>query len=471
MAGRWSGAQALVREAEEQFRSCHTVDLRAEAARQTEEMRRDYDFMGIDRVAAIEPWGRSGSMLLGSYFDGHDDVLMLPALRSNGIYIFFDSHSTLSLREKLLSYPLFDEFHDPHSAAAGCGRSLFDGPFAIGRREYLAAVLAVCAVYDTLPAEFASSAKGFFIAIHAAFNRAVGRRPRSPRPLIICAQHERDNPTATHLIDEFADTRFIHAVRDPISAVDRLFDWFFDPNLLTDRQPTAAERLHKWDATQRYISVLAPWMVLRLMIDADRPQRGVAGRTRVVRFEDMHHRTAEVMHDLADWLGLAPTPALSQSTFAGRPYVVARDGRSWSGPRRERIKRESRNLPRRDRALIYGLFRENFVAWGYPYPKAFDHWFIRLAAIASAALLPTRMEGIVAKAAWRRRIWPFLRRGQWRTPADTLGRIVFSRLAIAFLVMREIPLRLFRRRFPVEFEGKADPPFGHLAAGSAEAGR
>jgi hypothetical protein len=460
MAGRWSGPQALAREAEEQFRPFDTVELRAEAAREMEELRRDYDFQGIDRVVAIEPWGRSGSMLLASYFDGHDDVLTLPALRSNGIYIFFGAYSTLSLREKLQSYPLFDEFHDPHSAAAGCGRSLFEGPFSIGRGEYLAAVLAVCAVYDTLPPEFTGSARGFFIALHVAFNRALGRRPRTSRPLIVCAQHERDNPTATHLVEDFADARFIHAVRDPISAVDRLFDWFFDADLLPERQPTAAERLQRdYARPARYVSVLAPWMVLRLMIDSDRPHRGVVGRTRVVRFEDMHHRTGEVMRDLAGWLGLPVTPALSQSTFIGKAYVVARDGKSWSGPRREKIKRESRNLWRKDRALIYGLFRENFVSWGYPCPKAFDHWPIRLAAISLTALLPTRMEWIVAKAAWRRRVWPLLKRGQWRTPADTLARLVFSRLAIGYLAIREILLRLFHRRFVVEFEHTENPAF------------
>lgn len=460
MSDRWSNAQALVQEAEERSRASSSEGAHADLAGVVQELCSDYDFLGMDRVVAIEPWGRSGSILLGSYFDGHEDVLALPALRSNGLYVFFDTYPTLSLREKLIAYPLFDEYYDPHSDAAGCGRSLFEGPFSIGSREYRMAALAVCEAYQSLPPAFAGSAKGFFIAVHVAFNRALGRRPRSSRPLIVCAQHERDNPMGTHLIEDFREARFIQTVRDPVSSVDRLFAWFFDPKLLPDRQPTKAERAERGEAAPaHYASILASWMVLHLSIAADRPHQGAEDRTRVIRFEDMHQRTHQTMHELADWLGLAASATLTESTLAGKPYVVAKDGKAWSGPRREKLKRESRNLARRDRALLYGLFHGNFVAWGYPYPKVFDYRLARLAGVAVAAVVPTRMEMIVARTAWQRRIWPSLKRGRWRILADTVGRIVYSRLAIASLAIREIPRRVIRRRSPIQVGGAVESPF------------
>jgi Sulfotransferase family len=453
-----SGAQAPARETEARV-PCADDDLHAEAAQEMEELSRLYDFVAIDTVAAIAPWGRSGSILLASYFDGHDQVMALPALRSNSIYIFFAAHSTLSLHEKLLAYPSFEEAHDPHSEAAGCGRSLFDGPFAIDRRRYSIVAQAVSAVYDTLPLEFATSSKGFFIAVHVTFDRVLGRRPRSRTPLIVCALHEWDNPTATHLIEEFPNVLFLHAVRDPICSVDRLFDWFFDPDLLTDRQPTAVERAERARRSGRSASVLAAWMALQHIVDADRPHRLSAGRTRVVRFEDLHHRTADTMRDLAGRLGIEFTPSLTESTFAGKPYVVDRGGKSWSGPRRERLRRGSPNLSPMDRALIYALFYENCLAWGYPCPRAFDYRLLRLAVMLLTVLRPTRMEVIVAKVAWRRRVWPWLKRGHWRTPVDTLARIAFSRAAICHLALREIPRRLIRRTHPVELSGPKESPF------------
>jgi len=434
-----------------------------EVAREVEELNRLYDFLAIDTVAAIAPWGRSGSLLLASYFDGHDQVMALPALRSNWIYIFFAAHPALSLREKLLAYPAFNESHDPHSDAAGCGRSLFEGPFAVDPHRYSIVAQAVSAVYDTLPPDFASSSKGFFIAVHAAFDRCLGRQPRTRKSTIVCALHEWDNPMGIRLIEDFADARFIQTVRDPVSSVDRLFDWFFDPNALSARQPTAAERAAAQG--KRSASVLAAWMALHHMVDADQMHPLARERTRVVRFEDLHHRTAATMQDLAEWLGLEPAPELTESTFAGRTYVVDRGGKSWSGARRERLKRNERNLSRLDRGLIYSLFNENCRAWGYPCPKAFDYRLVRLAALLLALPRLTRMETIVAGVAWRRRIWPWLKQGQWRTPVDTVARLLFSRAAICQVVIREIPSRLIRRRHPVELNGAKESPFDEPSGG------
>jgi hypothetical protein len=459
------GIEALARESA-RTASCTDVDLRSEVAKEVEELSRLYDFLAITTVAAIAPWGRSGSLLLASYFDGHDQVMALPALRSNWIYIFFAAHPTLSLREKLLAYPSFNESHDPHSDAAGCGRSLFEGPFAVDRGRYSIVAQAVSEVYDTLPPEFASSSKGFFIAVHATFDRCLGRRPRTRTPVIVCALHEWDNPTATGLIEDFPDARFIQTVRDPISSVDRLFDWFFDPNLLSARQPTAEERAGGARHAKRSASILASWMALHHIVDADQIHPRARGRTRVVRFEDLHHGTAATMRDLAKWLGMEPTPALTESTFAGRAYVVDRGGKSWSGARRERLRRDQRNLSRPDRGLIYALFKENFRAWGYPCPKAFDSRLVRLAVLLLAVPRLTRMEMIVARVAWRRRIWPWIKQGQWRTPVDTLARISFSRAAICQLVIREIPRRLIRSTLPVELSGAKESPFDVPSGGA-----
>jgi hypothetical protein len=200
-------------------------------------------------------------------------------------------------------------------------------------------------------------------------------------------------------------------------------------------------------------------MAIYLIIAADRPHAGTEGRTRVVRFEDLHHRTENVMRDLAGWLGLEFRAELLESTFAGRPYVVNRDGKSWSGARRDRLQRSARNLSWVDRGLIYSLFHGNFVAWGYPSPRAFDSRWVRLAAVLMAVFWPTKMEVIVAKAAWRRRVWPWLKQFRWRVPADTLMRLAYSRAAIARLALREIPRRLIRGTHPVELAAEKLSPF------------
>src|SRR4051812_7668007 len=94
---------------------------------------RHYDVLGIERVVAICCWGRSGSYFLASLLDGHDDVLTMPFSLGELIYLFWERHKHLPLRDKLLAYPDFvaDMQHDA---------TFFGGEFRIGEADYRASV-------------------------------------------------------------------------------------------------------------------------------------------------------------------------------------------------------------------------------------------------------------------------------------------------------------------------------------------
>jgi hypothetical protein len=111
----------------------------------------------MDRVAAITYWGRSGSVLLPSHLDGHDDVMMLPGTRSDEVYNFWELYPTLLLHHKLIAFPAFTKLYDKTSEGAGVRGSFFDGPFAISSAQYYAAVQAICEVYGKWPSEFRMS--------------------------------------------------------------------------------------------------------------------------------------------------------------------------------------------------------------------------------------------------------------------------------------------------------------------------
>ena len=64
-----------------------------------------YDVSHMDRAVAILFWGRSGSLLLSSYLDGHDETLVMPALTSGLVYKLFAKYPRLSVWEKLIAYP------------------------------------------------------------------------------------------------------------------------------------------------------------------------------------------------------------------------------------------------------------------------------------------------------------------------------------------------------------------------------
>jgi Sulfotransferase family len=435
--------EEIVRNGETLFHAERLEELQDSIQSKVEALGR-YDVRGMERVAAITFWGRSGSILLASFLDGHDDVLMLPANRSDGLYKFFDLYKALTLYQKLIAYPAFVEIYDATSDGAGCGRSFFAGAFGISASEYFAAVHAICQAHSELPAEFLMSRRAFFLFVHIAYSIALGRRPTTSRPLVICSQHEWNDTRAAHFVEDFPHAKFIHTVRDPISAFDRLFGWWFDAHLLP-REPPAARATAVLEPA-RNISILAPWTVVRALVDADRAHSGMEAQTVAIRFEDLHCGTAATMRELSAWLGLSYQPSLLRSTFNGLPYIVVRDGQSWSGPRPANVGRHLGNTWKKDRMMLYAIFNENFRAWRYPCPKIIGVPIVRCLVVLLFPFLPMKTEIIVARAAFRYRVLPSLRRRQWAILGHSLLRILFCRLAITWLLLREGVRRLIHQK-------------------------
>ena len=390
------------------FRAEQSQDLRDVIAEKIEDLRH-YDVLAMERVVAILSWGRSGSLLLSSYLDGHDDVMMLPQICGTRLYEFFERYPSLPLGDKLIAYPAFE----PHYY----GR-FFDGDFAISPAQYYAAVQAILEFVGKEPPEFVESRRAFFLFMHIAYHLALGRRPASSQPLIVYAQHVWNNEVARQLVEDFPQAKFVHTVRDPISSCDGMFHFTF--GTLSEPFPRTYTK--------------APYTALFYLPDQDRPHSGMESRTRTIRFEDLHSDTAGTMRDLADWLGLPFSATLLDSTFNGIPWVVTRDGKAWSGRRLEQAQRNSRNLSPKDRALLFALFYENFVDWNYPCPKIFGNPIVRFIVFVSLTPFPMEMELIAARAVFKRWILPSLRRGKIWTAIKSFLGIGFYRLKIIGLL-------------------------------------
>jgi hypothetical protein len=369
---------------------------------------RSYDVLAMERVVAIVSWGRSGSLLLASYLDGHDDVLMLPELCGQGIYSFFDRYRSLPLRDKLIAFPVSESDYP----------GMFESAFAVSPGQYYVAVQAILEFYGNWPREFLESRRAFFLFVHIAYSMALGRRPASSHPLIVYAQHEWSDVIAASLAEDFPQAKFVHAVRDPISSCDRMF------HFLLGQSAVQFPRTY----------VLAPYSAVCCLSNKDRPHFKMESRTRAIRFEDLHCDTAETMRALSDWIALPYQATLVDSTFNEKPYLITRDGNTWSGRRLEQVQRQSQHLSQKDRALLFTLFYENFVEWDYSCPRAFRNPIVRFIVFASLFLFPLKMEIIAARAVFKRRILPSIRRGDLWLATRSLGAVGFCRLKIIGLI-------------------------------------
>lgn len=401
-------------------------------AEDIQELRR-YDIHAMDRVMAILMWGRSGSHLLASYLDGHDDVLMLPESCGQRLYEFFERYPSLSWREKLVAYTGFEPGYP----------NFFEGDFAISPARYHAAVQAILAFYDHWPTNFLDSRRAFFLFVHIAYSLALGRRPASSHPLIVYAQHTWDNVVAANLVEDFPGTKFVHTIRDPISSCNGLFNYHI--TFVEQHVPA-----------QNFLPTI-PYMALCCLTNKDRPQFGMESRTRTIRFEDLHAETANTMRELADWLGLPYQATLLHSTFNGLPYVVSRQGKTWSGRSLEQVRRHSINLSGKDRALLFVCFYENFAGWDYPCPKIFGNPIVRPVVFVALFLLPTKMEILAVRAAFKCRILPSLRNGKIAPAIQSLLAIVLCRLKIIWRLTSVFFGRCISRTRLLEVDPKGPP--------------
>jgi Sulfotransferase family len=406
-ARQTTNSEELMRRATALFRAVESEDLQGIVAAKIEELQY-YDVLGMDRAVSIMSWGRSGSLLLSSYLDGHDDVLTLPELSGERLYEFFERYQCLPWRDKLIAYAAFEPDYP----------RFFEGDFAISPDQYYAAAQAIAEFYSKLPPAFLESRRAFFLFVHIAYNLALGRRPSTSRPLIAFALHALDDAVARYVVEDFPRAQFVHTVRDPISSCNGMFRFLFAA--LNDNFPRTY--------------VLAPYSAICCLTNTDRPHCGMESRTRTVRLEDLHRDPAETMRALADWLGLPHQATLLDSTFNGIPYIVTSDGKAWSGRRVEQIQRKSWDLSRKDRALLFALFYENFVEWDYPCPKMFGHPTVRFFVFVSLLLVPLKMESIAARAIFERRILPSLRHGNISHVFRCLFGIGFCRLKMIWLL-------------------------------------
>jgi sulfotransferase family protein len=369
---------------------------------------RHFDVAGLERAVAICIHGRSGSELLASYLDGHDDVIMLPTSRSQGIYPFFESHPSLSLHDKLIAYAVSNDF--------------FRGDFAISATSYYAAVKALFEVYGDASPDFLELRRTFFQFVHVAYCVALDRRSVSPRPLIVYAQHYFNDTLAQRFVEDFPQALFLHTVRDPITNCGRSFGYWFAAAPSRDR------------------GLLTAGYVIHHLNKSDRPHFGMESRTRAIRFEDLHLHLEKTMRAVADWLELPYRSLLLDSTFNGVLWVVKRGTISWSGPRPEQATRDPESVSATDRGLLFAVFNEEFVAWKYPSPRILRYALVRVLTCMVVLFIPMKIEIITA----RDLIWKPSSRQQssLRSAIHSLGQIVVTRAYIMSLLAGSLFSRL-----------------------------
>jgi hypothetical protein len=261
---------------------------------------------------------------------------------------------------------------------------------------------------------------------------------------MIYAQHHFDPLQAAQLIDDFPTASFIHTVRAPIANFDSWFDQVV--HIMTD----AGEFPHP--------GYLIPVVkVFDELLTRDRPQPGMTERTRAVRFEDMHVSTEGTLRSVAEWLRIPYLPLLCDSEFNGIPYIAESGGLDWTGARAEQAGRSLRSISRFDRAMLFALLYEDFVAWDYPCPRIYRHVWLRRLVVTAFHFVPLKMEIAAARLAMRLQVRPFVRKGKYWQAVRAIARMVTTHFERARIVSTELKRRIGGRRGALEWPDRNVP--------------
>jgi Sulfotransferase family len=398
------------------------------------QLARGYDVSHMDRAVAILFWGRSGSLLLSSYLDGHDETLVMPALTSGLVYKFFARYPRLSVWEKLIAYPT--NFELTFAGEFGEFNEFFGGRFPIEPAEYYAAVHALYQLYDRRDPAWLERRRTFFQLLFVATAVATRRPAQHPRPIMVHSQHWFSDDLAAQLLEDFPSAWFIHTVRDPISA----FDSWFDFQATADRFALANHQHRRPHYAQTVLDTV------RVLTEYDRPQPCAEMRSVALRFEDLHVAPETVMQRAAAFLGIPFNTSLLESTFNGTAWVNITQGGTWTGANPANSTRRSRNLGFRGRALVSALMYEEFRTWRYPVRAWLRHGAPRAIAFGAIWLSlwvwPMRMERIGAANVWRQQVIPAIEDRRFAYAARSLRSVIACHFRLLILLGREGRRRL-----------------------------
>ena len=400
------------------------------------QLARGYDVPHMDRAVGILFWGRSGSLLLSSYLDGHDETLVMPALTSGLVYKLFARYPELSVWEKLVAYPT--NFELTFAGDFGEFNEFFGGRFPIEPAEYYAAVRALYQLYGRRDPAWLGLRRTFFQLLFVATAVATRRPAGNPRPIMVHSQHWFSGELAAQLLEDFPGARFIHTVRDPISS----FDSWFDHTAAADRFALANHQHRGPHYAQTALDTV------RVLTEQDRPQPGAEMHSVALRFEDLHVAPEALMQRVAALLGIPFKSSLLQSTFNGTAWVnVTYGGGTWTGANPANATRRSRNLGFRGRVLVGALMHEEFRTWRYPVGAWLRHGAPRAIAFGAVWLTlwvwPMRMERIGAANVWRQQVLPAIKARRYAYAVRSLRSLVTCHVRLLMLLGRE-----GRRRLP-----------------------
>lgn len=309
----------------------------------------------LPKVVAIGYFGRSGSLFLQSLLDNHPDCSQIPGCSIMGISDWWNSrreptNKTSLIRDFLSDY---DVLFDAQSSVGTIGTGPFPG---VGQgldkmgpnRSEKAEVdrdLFESSLWTALESEHPHLPE-FFVAIHRAYDVALGRDPHPNRTIVF--QLHTLHISRARFLNGF-ETKVVRIVREPAESA------------------ASHMRMGIKNAREEY-----PLRLLASALLNYGPLEGFETNSIAIRLEDVHTNPESTLRTLCEWLDLRWDESLLSSTFNGKQWWNVNKTIEVSGFNSETT---AVQLSQEDRNRLSWLVSHLYDAWEYPRNKGWNFSF------------------------------------------------------------------------------------------------
>lgn len=243
------------------------------------------------------PIGRSGSFLLHSFFDNHDDVMAMPVEHiTYDLFVAGDIEKSIdNFINSYCSLWFFPQSFMAHDSLI-LNHDVQPDSYVVDREALRDTLLDLCKLSPPL------SRKDFFILANIAYYHVRGKNISSIKYLLVNL-HKAPLREVRALRQDFPDTVALITARDPRESVYSLCVYF-----------------------ERELGGKAPFYfavtkIFHLFYLHSRVLKTIAGlsapKIQIIDLNRLHATGDRALSELADYLGISDTPALHESTFNG----------------------------------------------------------------------------------------------------------------------------------------------------------
>src|SRR6202142_1856020 len=325
--------------------------------------RRVGDLIANINLIVAMTYGRAGSVLIQSLFDGHPNVLTLPYL--GAMYSLIPASINDPDRQIDWFIKRFPEVFDTTRGGYFCDSNEYvaakfgpdgDEDLRVSSTDFKRKLLGLANEYYTIDSDRRLSRKEFFILIHIAYGLCVRSFDVTDIRYIFFHTHTYVHDEWQAMLEDFPELYFIGMTRDPRQ------DW------------ASWKKIHAL-RMQRDVSDVPPICLFLSEYHYSRASYELSNlaeklkqdHIRIIDLEKLHLLNKKAMTHLCRWLDIEFNECLLQSTFNGREWHGnAATGKRASSLNPNMTQDAWRNdLPDHDRKIICSLMPGSIKYLGY----------------------------------------------------------------------------------------------------------